>query len=1821
MTRPDDARQTSQKSAIGWRRLRQGLGGALLLGIVGGGVTGWWLLENRLVPFVEQEVSKLLNRPVNLGSLQSWSWQGVTVGASEMPSIPENASFVTFAEGQVRLDWWALWHERTLALNLTLVQPEIYIEQSITGSWLPVKIQSLGDDGPIDIQLETATLQNADITLRSRSQTGELLEAIPLTAPTAIAEFTENYEQIGFELAGTLQAGGDLALSGAFLPETQKITLALQGTDLAAHVLPDLIPLPAEITAGEADGSLTLEMIDSRLVHLAGQASVQAVDVWIPQLPSPITQATGSLTLGTGTVSLSEVQGYFGEIAGQATGELNWLTQSLALAVQTETATVEQAIAALDLPQPGVPLDGTGSAELTISGELSSPVLQAAVQLTETAQVDRLAVKSGAALLTLQNNVLTVEQFQGLPDAGGTVVGQGEIDLATQDFQFVFQGQALPTRALLADYGQTVPALVESFSGSGTIQGNVKTLGDWEKLTLSGTGILGLSSGTVQVLDASLQDGQWRTELAVQAVALNTLHSDLPPLVVDETANAQLTVAGDVAATALSDLSVEGRAEITLAEGTLTVPLVNVENGNWQAQIIGAALPLATLTTELPPNWKTRTVNVQLVAQGTVETLSLDDITIAGTGAVPLPSGELLIRDLQVARGRWLAEVETPGLALADLMATPPAPAQVFSQLILQGSLAELTRDRIQGDGVAQVAIANGELTTETLTIQNGEFQADVSLAGLNLQAFGGKRPELDTELSGELTVSGVLADLSPAALDAVGNVRLNRGLGFLKRPLTADIVWANSQLAIANAQGPGLEAQGSLEVGPDFFQTGTLTAIRNLDLAVDAAQIPLKTLPLPLPHAIARLNYTGDVDYAGPVKGELLSPALNGAVRVHKFALESLILDPVFTGSIEVQPDRQVELALTGDLGSRIDVRLGPDQKPDSFAIALATPDGKAKVTGERLTEQVLQLQTEALPLEPLRELAIALAIPLPERVQTGQLRGKLTGTADVDLQTFATSAPNLVVDQPVFGRLSGEQFSGNLAYARDRLTLDSGRLLKGDSEYEITATLSEITSDLQLTTAIAIRNGEIQDVLEALEIFELSDLNRGLAPASYGTAADLFEPPLPESNSNSPKPDLFAIATPSETPIFVQLQRLTEIQKLRAQLQQTRRARSFLPPLGELSGIFNGQASVQGSISTGLSATFDFQGQGWQWEKFAGEEVVASGSYRNGVFLFTPLSLTYGNEEQIVYSGNFGGDNQSGQLRLENISVDLLDEFVPLPPAIGFGGLINATVSFSGSQNNPAAIGQITVDNATINTTPIATTEGSFSYNNAQLNFFATSQLTADSPPLELSGTFPYQLPLSDVPLASNRLEVDLNIQDEGLKLLDILSNNQVRWETGNANITVNINGRFLQGMPEPLQELTAQGTAVISDAQILSSLLPAAPLTKLNGQILFNFNEIQVSELTADIAGGQVQLMGVLPISPTLNTPETPLTLNLTDIAIDIPNTYQGGVEGEIQVIGNLLQPQLTGLVELTDGIVNLSLGSNSGRINNPLTSELTELPVATEFAGLFLRLGPNVRIQRLPILDLVATGDLALSGSLTNLRPEGTILLRRGDLNLFTTQFRLERDGPNLAQFFPQRGLDPFLDLRLVTTAVESQSTPVQLNIFGVEGSEIPLNLDEIGTLETVRIQANVRGYASQLSENLRLTSSPPRSQTEIISLLGGGFVNTLSQDVTPTGIANLAGSALISPIQKEVANALGLSQFRIFPTPIVDETERTSTIGLAGEAGIDITNRLSASVFKLLNPDLSAQWGLRYRINRNWILGASTNFTQDSRASLEFESRF
>jgi translocation and assembly module TamB len=543
---------------------------------------------------------------------------------------------------------------------------------------------------------------------------------------------------------------------------------------------------------------------------------------------------------------------------------------------------------------------------------------------------------------------------------------------------------------------------------------------------------------------------------------------------------------------------------------------------------------------------------------------------------------------------------------------------------------------------------------------------------------------------------------------------------------------------------------------------------------------------------------------------------------------------------------------------------------------------------------------------------------------------------------------------------------------------------------------------------------------------------------------------------------------------------------------------------------------------------------------------------------------------------------------------------------------GKLNAKATIGGSVFNPQVVGEVSLISGSLNQTPVEKAQASFALSDLRLNFGSTVVVSGPEP-IQAVGS----LPLLPLP-GRDQINLALNVQNEGLAILNVLSNQQLQWISGKGQLQVRVEGT--------LQEPLATGLAVFEDAVVKPKLLPE-PLTNVTGRVLFNRDRIAVEGIKGQFSSGEVLAQGVLPIFSPLrrNDPDlgNSLRVSLDRLTVNLKGLYRGGVTGLVGIGGTAFRPQIGGRIELSNGQVLLA---------EAVANRATETADSSGGAGvedsgrfdvgfnnLLLVLGDGIAISQVPLFNFVAAGNLRINGPLYDLQPAGTIRLTRGEVNLFTTQFRLAGGYEQTATFVPNSGLDPVLDVRLIALVNEVTGSRLPTSAFSNEIADNPITA--FGSSQTVRIQARVDGPASQLVNSLELTSSPGRSESEIVALLGGGFVNTLGRGDSSLALANLAGSALLSPIESALSRALGLTEFRLFPTVITNDGTQSSTLGLAAEAGIDITRSLSASVLRILTDNQPTQFGLRYRFNDQTLLRGSTDFSGDSRATVEYELRF
>jgi len=1083
-----------------------------------------------------------------------------------------------------------------------------------------------------------------------------------------------------------------------------------------------------------------------------------------------------------------------------------------------------------------------------------------------------------------------------------------------------------------------------------------------------------------------------------------------------------------------------------------------------------------------------------------------------------------------------------------------------------------------------EVAIAGGNVDFRNVNAQvgrgtvtgsgriaNERLDASLRASNIALEEFA---PQVQGVLNTEVRVSSSLRELGPGSVRADGDVRLTSGVPFLDPPLDVSFAWLGDRLQIRQATAPGLSASGT--VFADL--TGT-PQVSRFDLDVQLQDYNLAQVQEFLPEQV---QVAGRATFDGRVSGTPQAPTVDGRLRTNDLIVNNVAFDPVLSGPVAFGLGQGGRIDLTGTQ-DRIFAEVDSRYRPTAFVLQRGDLLAEGTTEGDRFQAQFANVPLASLNLPPVGGI--------------GTPQGTLNGNVAVNLNTL-TSSGDIQVTDPGLGYIEGDRLSTLFRYETGMLALRNGELVLGESRFLFGGSV-QTQGGQAIRMQIAADPAYVQDMLTALKWFEFEDIGRGFQTPTFSRAEDVTT---------------VAVGNPEDS-LRNQLRRLAEIQALEAIEEQEQAQGIQIPALNELTGLFTGQVAITGSVQEGINAEFDLTGDNWTWGDYQTDQIVAQGSFQDGAVTLLPLRVQFSDTAALNISGQFGGSEQDGQIQAQNIPMQQVQELLNLP--LDVTGDLDANVLISGSIENPLARGTVVLEQGSVNQKPLDRARTSFSYTDARLSLIGEVAIP-DTSPLRVLGSIPYQFPFMAVEPDSENITLNARVEDDGLALLSLFTD-QVAWEGGDGVVDLNVTGTLYA--PEVV------GTARVSNGVISAIALPE-PLTNVNGEIQFDRQLIRVDQLRGEFRQGYVTAQGLWPIFDEFALSDTqedaqPLTVNMTDVVLNFKGLYRGGVNGEVELLGSALAPEITGNIELSNGQVELSnQGGDAPAPERPMQQGPFEPP---RLADLQITLGRRLRITMPPILNFVAQGEMDISGTPGNLRPSGTIELRSGQVNLFTTQFGLVRSYDNVARFTPNRGLDPFIDVRLVTSVPEVRRVPAPpTSPFGAAEISETLATD-IGAVGTVRIEARVQGPASQLSDNLELNSSPARTEAEIVSLLGGNVVTSLAQGEGDLAIANLASSALLTQVQNRISNVLGITDFRLFPTVLPGDSTESSgssgTLELAAEVGVDITGQFSASVLSIVTAEAPTQFNLRYRLNDQLLMRGYVDTDGGSGAILEFETRF
>lgn len=1316
---------------------------------------------------------------------------------------------------------------------------------------------------------------------------------------------------------------------------------------------------------------------------------------------------------------------------------------------------------------------------------------------------------------------------------------------------------------------------------------------------------------------------------------------------------------------AISRIVVNADATLAVADGTVRA-IADVRDGSVAARADVSALSVSPYLPELP---------LPVSLRGATARVNTTLAALLEAAQTQRPDGILLNADASLGVANGVAEVTATlqdGAIASQLDARNIALSPYFPEIPVYLGLTNASANASLNVDRAIAAAQSGDFSQLSpslnadaqLAANDGSVDARVTTQGDRWQVLADAglpvTDDLIRRLAGaDLVTSPRFPAPLTAAVDLSGDLAPLLQLGRVPIPVQVNRLNANLGREFLNTQG-------TLQLS-DLTTSPDLAADLDLTANYDSARLPLTLLiaDVTVGEALKRpeaVNVDGSVAFQGQFRGRnLISDPIGdgnldliGDVRLENFAVEDVRFDPLMVGDVAVRTGETVAIALNGP-EDRIAARLDPctrgsaclipylpaafeiRQDPFSEEPLLARGDREGDLLDVRLQNFELSL----LNIVPGQPLGVE-----------GNVNGEVTAALTANLFNLETQGTVQVV-QPGLGYIRAQAIAAGFGYDGDRAYIDEGFLQLGDSRFVLDAeTQVDLLGlvrgnvsprDLEaapVTARLTVEEGEVGDLLSTVAWYEIEDIvERGIASPSV------------DADDLNPSP----VGVP-DRPILEQLLVFEKLSSLVEEQAQTLR-QPAPPRLADVRGTYDANVTVDGTLAN-PEVVAELSAENWVWQPqpaFAAvnstlgffiedspgvpiDRIDLAADYRNETLTVERAELEV-DGATVTAAGLLSPTQAAGTVELTDLAVSTIGRFVALP--LNLDGAIDARAELGGSLLEPRLDGAVALRSPLLNGRSLEDFAGEFAYADDRFNFNA---LAPDWVVLNASVPYPFT--------EDNRIaRVEANIGTPAFELVEALSNGQVVWLDGEGAIALDTEVDLVAATSGSLaairEALVAEGVVRFENARVEAVALPQA-VAQIDGQVLLNPERINVEGLVAKVAEGQFAIAGVLPVLQPDPDLENPLTLTVDNGNLDLEGLYEGLLDGSVVVTGTALTPVVGGELALSEGRVSVPSGdlvSSAVPVSASWGVAMEEesgpppvIPILDEFRVV---LGDDLRVSNpLPSFNFEVEGDVTVSGAVdgdfANLRPDGTISVEDGQIDLFSNLFFIAPGRPQTVTFTPERGLlNPVLDLQVSTLIYEERRNPLverdrnsnevpDTTILPTRQSRqilvnIAINATADELLEAIlasrESELNLTGSNrrnSPLLETVQLSSIPDRSERELVSLLGGQVLTTIDE------VAKLRGTEVFE---------FALMRFVVEPTltEILLDVDRTAN-HIGRSLGLD---RLSVfppgqieAIYELSDDELL---GLTYDYGLNGLLlqgaGAGASVNGFNSIELRYELRF
>ena len=450
------------------QRASVALGGfTVIVGGIGGGIgisQGPAYIRDTLIPQISQELSHSLSRPVELGEVEHLSLTSVRLGPSEIPAIAADADRVAMEAVEVRFNLLEALNSRTIGLDVTLVNPRIYLDQNAAGDWIETDLQIQDEEL---ITIKHLRIKNGAIVLAPdpselngegvlhRKATVDLPTSFEFNHIHAHASFGDGMEHVAFRAAGKSSLDGQFTLRGALTlavdalasnaipttavereptPTQPHLDLIVKTQNLSTLPLNLALPPAVRIIQGQATSQLQISLHPDSDPFIDGVADVQHLAAWVKGEPNPFTETEGRFHIQNQEIALTNGFTRYGQIPFQVHGRIH-LKEGLDLDAQVKSVSVPDFMNTFNLKLPFTAQGVMTTDNLRVTGPLEHAIFSGTVSNAAPVQMDRLTLDTVQTefWFDTERDRLRLQDAVVIPRVGGTLRAQADVQLEPGD--------------------------------------------------------------------------------------------------------------------------------------------------------------------------------------------------------------------------------------------------------------------------------------------------------------------------------------------------------------------------------------------------------------------------------------------------------------------------------------------------------------------------------------------------------------------------------------------------------------------------------------------------------------------------------------------------------------------------------------------------------------------------------------------------------------------------------------------------------------------------------------------------------------------------------------------------------------------------------------------------------------------------------------------------------------------------------------------------------------------------------------------------------------------------------------------------------------------------------------------------------------------------------------------------------------------------------------------------------------------------------------------------------------------------------------------